>query len=70
MPRRPPPTTPYPTPYPLPSPTPQPQVAIQGIRAINSFPMEITYKDNKYTFHVTRIAPDRIRLAINGQVRD
>jgi hypothetical protein len=43
-------------------------VAIQGIRSINSFPMEITYKDYKYTFHATRIAPDRIRLAINDQV--
>ncbi len=43
------------------------QVAINGIRSINAFPMEITYKDYKYSFHVTRVAPDRIRLAINGQ---
>lgn len=54
---------------PPPPPPPPRQVAIQGIRSINSFPMEITYKDYKYTFHVTRIAPNELRLAINDQVR-
>ena len=29
--------------------------------------MEITYKDYKYSFQITKIAPDRLRLSINGQ---
>lgn len=47
----------------------QGQVSVQGIRSINSFPVDITFKDYKYSFQVTKIAPDKMRLTIGDQVR-
>jgi len=42
------------------------QLALGGLDAINSFPLDITYGDTKYNFMVTRTAPDALRLALAG----
>ena len=34
---------------------------------MNTFPVEIAYLDTKYNFDVTRLSPDVMNLAINGQ---
>jgi hypothetical protein len=46
----------------------QGQVSVQGIGAINSFPVDITFKDYKYSFLVTKVAPDKLRLKLGDQV--
>mgnify|MGYP005845589223 CR=1 FL=1 len=40
------------------------QVGTGGIPAINSFEVEIAYKDTKYLFHVERVAADEYRLTL------
>jgi len=45
------------------------QVSVQGIRSINSFNVEITFKDYKYVFQIVRVAPDRFSLKCNDQVK-
>jgi acetyl-CoA carboxylase/biotin carboxylase 1 len=42
------------------------QVSVGGIPAINSFDMEVAYKDTKYPFHAERIASDIYRLSCAG----
>lgn len=38
------------------------QVSVGGIPGINSFNVEVAYKDTKYPFHVERVAPDVYQL--------
>lgn len=45
------------------------QVATQGISSINNFPVEITFKDYKYSFQVNKISPDSYKLTLGDQVR-
>lgn len=42
------------------------QLSVQGIEALNTFPIEITYRDVKYEFTVNRLAPGIFRLEIGG----
>ena len=42
------------------------QLALGGLDAINTFPVDITYGDTKYNFNVTRTAPDALRLTLAG----
>ena len=46
------------------------QVSVSGIPGINSFELEIAYKDVKYPFHVERIADDVFRLTCAGNTID
>ena len=46
------------------------QVSVASIPAINSFDIEIAYKDIKYSFHVDRIASDVYRFKIGNNVID
>jgi acetyl-CoA carboxylase/biotin carboxylase 1 len=46
------------------------QVATSGIPTINSFNLEIAYKDVKYPFHVERLADDICRLSCAGSIID
>lgn len=46
------------------------QVSTSGIPAINSFNIEVAYKDIKYPFHVERLATDLYRLTVQGNVID
>uniref|UniRef100_A0A7R9U720 Acetyl-CoA carboxylase n=1 Tax=Pinguiococcus pyrenoidosus TaxID=172671 RepID=A0A7R9U720_9STRA len=43
------------------------QVSLQPLISMTSFPMELTYKDTKYIFTVTRTSASSIRLTINGR---
>ena len=42
------------------------QVSTAGIPGINSFNIEVAYKDTKYPFHVERTADDVYRLTCSG----
>jgi acetyl-CoA carboxylase/biotin carboxylase 1 len=42
------------------------QVSVSAIPGMNSFDIEVAYKDTKYPFRVERTAPDVYRLTING----
>jgi len=42
------------------------QLSLSSLDTINSFPLELTYNDVKYAFKVTRIAPDAMRLTLQG----
>jgi acetyl-CoA carboxylase/biotin carboxylase 1 len=42
------------------------QVSVGGVPAMNSFDIEIAYKDTKYTFHVERTAEDLYLLSCAG----
>lgn len=44
------------------------QVSTSGIPGINSFNIEVAYKDIKYPFHVERLAADIYRLSVGGSV--
>ena len=46
------------------------QVSTAAIPGINSFNVEIAYKDTKYPFHVERLASDVYRLTCAGNVID
>jgi len=46
------------------------QVSTSTIPGINSFNVEIAYKDTKYPFHVERLADDIYRLTVAGSVID
>jgi acetyl-CoA carboxylase/biotin carboxylase 1 len=46
------------------------QVSTSGIPTINSFNVEIAYKDVKYPFHVERLANDIYRLSCAGSIID
>ena len=46
------------------------QVSTGGIPGINSFDLEIAYKDIKYPFHVERSSPEVYRLTLNDQSFD
>lgn len=46
------------------------QVSTSGIPGINSFNLEVAYKDIKYPFHVERLADDIYRLTVAGSVID
>jgi acetyl-CoA carboxylase/biotin carboxylase 1 len=46
------------------------QVSTAGIPTINSFNIEIAYKDVKYPFHVERLAYDIYRLSCAGSIID
>jgi acetyl-CoA carboxylase/biotin carboxylase 1 len=46
------------------------QVSTSGIPGINSFNIELAYKDIKYPFHVERLAQDIYRLTCAGNVID
>jgi acetyl-CoA carboxylase/biotin carboxylase 1 len=46
------------------------QVSTAGIPTINSFNIEIAYKDVKYPFHVERLANDIYRLSCAGTIID
>ena len=46
------------------------QVSVSGIPTINSFNVEIAYKDIKYPFHVERLADDIYRFSCAGSVID
>ena len=46
------------------------QVSTSGIPGINSFEVEVAYKDTKYPFHVERLAEDIYRLTVAGNVID
>lgn len=46
------------------------QVSTAGIPGINSFDLEIAYKDIKYPFHVDRLSNDVYRLTLNGNSFD
>ncbi|GMH72279.1 hypothetical protein TrLO_g4355 [Triparma laevis f. longispina] len=43
------------------------QTSLSDVNNMNSFPVEIAYLDTKYNFDVTRLSPDVLNLAINGQ---
>uniref|UniRef100_A0A0K6S787 Uncharacterized protein n=1 Tax=Chromera velia CCMP2878 TaxID=1169474 RepID=A0A0K6S787_9ALVE len=43
------------------------QLILRDAQTMNTVPVEITFKDTKFTFEVTRVAPDLFRLVINGQ---
>jgi hypothetical protein len=44
------------------------QTGLIGLKAINTFPIEISYEGVKYSFQVNRNAADTYRLTINGKV--
>eukprot|EP00543_Licmophora_paradoxa_P006771 CAMPEP_0202445904 /NCGR_PEP_ID=MMETSP1360-20130828/4612_1 /ASSEMBLY_ACC=CAM_ASM_000848 /TAXON_ID=515479 /ORGANISM="Licmophora paradoxa, Strain CCMP2313" /LENGTH=2079 /DNA_ID=CAMNT_0049062311 /DNA_START=41 /DNA_END=6280 /DNA_ORIENTATION=+ len=46
------------------------QVSTSDIPGINSFDLEISYQDTKYSFHVDRSAADVYRMTINDDVVD
>jgi acetyl-CoA carboxylase/biotin carboxylase 1 len=46
------------------------QVSTSGIPGINSFDLEIAYKDVKYPFHVELLSPDVYRITLNGKAFD
>lgn len=46
------------------------QVSTSGIPGLNSFDVEIAFKDTKYPFHVERLADDLYRLTVGGNVVD
>ncbi len=46
------------------------QVSTSGIPGINSFDLEIAYKDVKYPFHVELLSPEIYRITLNGQSYD
>ncbi|CAJ1961615.1 unnamed protein product [Cylindrotheca closterium] len=46
------------------------QVSTSAIPSINSFSIEVAYKDIKYPFHVERLAADIYRLSVGGNVID
>lgn len=46
------------------------QVSTSGIPGINSFDIEVAYKDTKYPFHVERLASDVYRMTVAGNVID
>jgi acetyl-CoA carboxylase / biotin carboxylase 1 len=46
------------------------QVATSGIPGINSFNLEVAYKDTKYPFHVERLANDIYRLTCGSNIID
>ena len=46
------------------------QVSTSAIPGMNSFDVEIAYKDTKYLFSVRRIASDMFRLTLNGNDMD
>ncbi|GMH72815.1 hypothetical protein TrST_g8682 [Triparma strigata] len=43
------------------------QTSLSDVNNMNAFPVEIAYLDTKYNFDVTRLSPDVMNLAINGQ---
>ncbi|KAG5181165.1 acetyl-CoA carboxylase [Tribonema minus] len=43
------------------------QTGLIGLKAINAFPIEISYEGVKYTFSVNRSSPDTFRLTIQGK---
>ena len=46
------------------------QVSTSSIPGINSFDIEVAYKDTKYNFDVVRLSTDVYRLTLNGQALD
>ena len=46
------------------------QVSTSSIPGINSFDIEVAYKDTKYNFEVVRLSADIYRLTLNGQALD
>jgi acetyl-CoA carboxylase / biotin carboxylase 1 len=46
------------------------QVATSGIPGINTFNLEVAYKDTKYPFHVERLANDIYRLTCGSNIID
>lgn len=46
------------------------QVSTSSIPGINSFDIEVAYKDTKYNFDVIRLSTDVYRLTLNGQALD
>lgn len=43
------------------------QVSVGGLASMNSFDIEIAYKDIKYGFHVELVGPDVYRLTLGGR---
>ena len=43
------------------------QTSLSSISSMNDFPVEIAYLDVKYQFRCTRLSPEVLQLAINGQ---
>merc|ERR1711988_1072734 len=46
------------------------QVSTSAIKDIKSFPLEITYKDYKYSFQVEKTSPENFELSMNDQTVD
>ena len=46
------------------------QVSVSAIPGINSFEIEVAYKDTKYPFHIERLADDVFRLTCGSNVID
>lgn len=46
------------------------QVSTSGIPGINSFNIEVAYKDIRYPFHVERLAEDVYRFTVGGNTID
>jgi len=46
------------------------QVSTSSIPGINSFDIEVAYKDTKYNFDVVRTSPEVYRLTLNGESLD
>lgn len=46
------------------------QVGTAGIPGINSFDLEVAFKDIRYPFHVERVAEDAFRMTCGGNVID
>lgn len=42
------------------------QLGTQGVASLNKFPVEITYRDVKYEFDVSRFAPGMFRFSIGN----
>jgi acetyl-CoA carboxylase/biotin carboxylase 1 len=42
------------------------QTGLSELNSVNSFPIEITYEDVKYSFVVDRVSSDTLQLSING----
>ncbi|CAM9330367.1 unnamed protein product [Chrysoparadoxa australica] len=46
------------------------QTGLIGLQSLNSFPIEISYEGTKYSFMISRLAPDLLQLSINGKTID
>merc|ERR1719284_307611 len=46
------------------------QVSTAAIKDIKSFPLEITYKDYKYSFQIEKTSPENFELSMNDQTVD